>query len=167
MGQLDIGTISSVVAWILIGFGVIAIFLPFGPSIPLIWLGIFVYAFGHQWMTITQTFMALVTGIALFTIFLDYTLYRFGIRKFRAGAWGVIGAIVGFIVGSFINPIVQFVVGPVFGAIAFESLRGRDQVFSFKAGNTTVVAFMGGTIVKLAAAVAIIGLFILRLRGSV
>lgn len=154
------------VAWILIVLGFGAIFLPFAPSLPLIWFGIFLYAISHQFNEVSRNFMAAISTIAIVTIVLDYTLYRFGIRKFRAGAWGVIGALVGFVVGSFFNHVAAYIAGPILGAIAFETLRGHDQVYSFKTGNTTVVAFMGGTIVKFAAAIAMIGLFILRLQGK-
>lgn len=166
MGDLDIASISTVAAFILIAIGFFSIFLPVAPSIPLIWFGIFVYAISHGYTQITRSFMAGVSLIAVGTIFLDYTLYKFGIRKFRAGAWEVVGALIGFVAGSFLSPLASIVIGPIVGAVVFGALRGNDQVYSFKTGNTTVVAFMGGTIVKLAAALAMVGLFILRLQGK-
>lgn len=167
MGDIDFVAFASIVGWIIIVLGFASIFLPFAPSIPLVWLGIFIYAVSRHFVPIDRGFMAMISVIAVITVFLDYTLYKFGIHKFRAGGWGVIGGIVGFVVGSFISPLVSYVVGPIVGAVAFELLRGRDQVFSFKTGNTTVVAFMGGTIIKLVAALAMIGLFILKLQGKI
>jgi len=163
---MSIDTIAAAAAFILIGLGFFSIFLPVAPSIPVIWLGMFVYAFSRNFAVIDRVFMAIVSLIAIATIFLDYTLYRFGVQKFRAGLWEVLGAILGFVVGSFFAPLVAYLIGPVIGAIAFGTLRGRDQIYSWRTGNTTVVAFMGGTIVKLVAALTIIGLFILRLRGK-
>jgi uncharacterized protein YqgC (DUF456 family) len=148
MGGLTIEGIITVVAWILIVLGFGAIFLPFAPSVPLIWFGIFIYATGHHFTEVTRNFMSGISLIAAATIILDYTLYRFGIRRFRAGAWGVVGAIAGFIAGSFVNQFAAYVAGPILGAIIFETLRGRDQVYSFKTGNT------------------MIGLFVLRLQGK-
>ncbi len=83
------------------------------------------------------------------------------------GFWGVAGAIAGGGIGWLFGPVGGFIVGPILGAIISEMLRGRDRVFAYQAGNTTVVAFMGGTIVKLLAAILMIGLFSLRLEGKI
>lgn len=166
MGALTIIQIATVVCWILIGIGVISIFLPFAPGIPSIWFGIFLFAISHGFDTITRGYMGIISGVALFTILLDYTLSSFGIQKIRAGFWAVVGAIIGFIVGSFFNPFISYIVGPALGAIIAELLHGHDTVYSFTSGNTTIVAFMGGTIVKMAAALVMIGLFVLRLQGK-
>lgn len=167
MAGLTVELLSAVISFILITGGLIAILLPFAPSIPTIWFGIFVYAISHHFDVVTRNFLALITIIALFTIFLDYTLSRSGVQKIRAGGWGIAGAAIGFFIGSFFGSIVQFIIGPVLGAIIGESLHGRDQVFAFKTGNYTVVAFMGGTIIKLVAAIIMIGLFFMRLQGKV
>lgn len=166
MGTLSIIAISTVVCWILIVIGLVSIMLPFAPGIPTIWFGIFLYAISHGFDQITRNYMGIITLVAAFTIFLDYTLSSLGVHKIRAGFWGVLGAVVGFIVGSFFNPLAAYVIGPALGAIVGELLHGRDQVFAFQSGNTTIVAFMGGTVIKFAAAAAMIGLFILRLQGK-
>lgn len=146
--------------------GFIAIMFPIAPPIITIWFGIFIYAMSHNFSTIGQNYMILISLIALSTIFLDYTLSRSGSRKLQAGPWGILGAVIGGLVGSIFGPLHTYLTGPIVGAIVFELLRGRDQVYSYKAGNYTIVAFMGGTLVKLVAGVAMTGLFILRLRGS-
>ncbi len=163
---MNIESLSTVVAWALIGLGFFSIFLPIAPSIPVLWLGMFVYAASHSFEVITKPFMATVSAIAVGTIFLDYTLFHFGMQKFRAGAWEVVGAIIGFAIGSFFGQFYALVVGPALGGVIFALMRGRDQIYSFKTGNTTVVAFLGGTIVKLIAAVIMIGLFVLRIREN-
>lgn len=164
---MNIETISTVLSLILIIGGMAAIVLPFAPSIPTIWFGIFLYAISHEFTTVSQNFMVLVSGIALGTIVLDYTLSRSGVQKMMAGPWGVLGAVAGGLVGLLFGPIATYLIGPLVGAIVIELLRGRDRVYSYQSGNYTIVAFMGGTIVKLLAAIAIIGLFILRLQGRI
>jgi uncharacterized protein YqgC (DUF456 family) len=166
MDSINIIQISTIVAWALIGIGLVSIFLPFAPGIPTIWFGIFIYAISHGFDDISRNYMGIISGVAIFTIFLDYTLSSFGVQKLRASAWAVGGAIVGFIVGSFFNPFIAFIIAPALGAIIAELLRGRDQVYSFTSGNTTIVAFMGGTVVKMAAALVMIGMFVLRLQGK-
>ena len=167
MGNLDVISISTVLAWILIAIGFVSIFLPFAPGIPTIWFGIFLYAISHGFDDVSRQFMAIITAVAGITILLDYVLSSLGVQRIRAGVWGISGAIVGFILGSFIHPLAAYVIGPAVGAVIAENLHGHDQVFAFKTGNTTIIAFMGGTIIKLTAALAMIGLFVLRLQGKI
>lgn len=156
----------AVLSGLLILGGFIAIIFPIAPPIITIWFGIFIYAISQDFQTIGQSYMMLISGIAFATIILDYTLSRSGSQRLKAGPWGVLGAIVGGIVGSLFGPIHTYLTGPITGAIVFELLRGRDQVYSYQTGNYTIVAFMGGTLVKLIAGVAMTGLFILRLQGK-
>lgn len=157
-------SLSSIVSIILVLGGFVSILFPIAPSIPTIWLGIFIYAAAHQYIGVDQTFMMIISIIALGTILLDYTLSRGGVRKLQAGPWGVLGAVLGGAVGTFFGPIGTYLVGPIVGSIVVELFRGRDRVYSYQSGNYTIVAFMGGTIIKLVAALAMVGLFILRLQ---
>lgn len=162
-----IQSLATVVSFTLILGGLISIIFPIAPSIPTIWFGMFIYAISHNYLDINQNFMVIVSSIALGTIILDYTLSRGGVKKMMAGPWGIVGAIVGGGLGTFFGGLGTYIVGPIIGAIVAELLRGRDRVYSYQSGNYTIVAFMGGTIIKLIAAIAMVGLFILRLQHKV
>ncbi len=159
--------LSTIVSLALILGGLVSIIFPIAPSIPTIWFGIFIYGAAHQYIDVNQFFLMTITLIALATIFLDYTMSKGGMRKFTAGPWGIVGAVGGGLVGIFFGPFGTFLVGPILGAVAIELLRGRDRVYSYQSGNYTIIAFMGGTLIKLVAALAMIGLFILRLQHKV
>lgn len=163
---MSLETLITIVAGLLILGGFVAIIFPIAPPIITIWFGIFIYAVSQDYETIGQSYMILISGIALATVLLDYTLSRSGSQQLKAGPWGVLGAVVGGIVGLVFGPIHAYLTGPITGAIVFELIRGRDQVYSYQSGNYTIVAFMGGTLVKLIAGVAMTGLFILRLQGK-
>lgn len=162
-----IQALSTILSFALILGGLFSIAFPIAPSIPTIWFGIFIYAAAHNYLGINQQFMLIVSVIALSTIVLDYALSRSGVQKMRAGPWGIVGAVVGGAAGTLLGPIGTYLAGPILGAIIAESLRGRDRVYAYQSGNYTIVAFMGGTIIKLVAALAMIGLFILRLQHKV
>lgn len=164
---MNLTEISTLLSFVLIIGGLLAIVLPFAPSVPTIWFGIFIYGISHDYATVNEQFMILVSIIAVATIILDYTLSRSGVQRLKAGPWGVLGAVVGGIAGSFFGPFGTYIIGPILGAIVFELFRGRDRVFSYQSGKYTIVAFMGGTIVKLIASVLMIGLFILRLQAQI
>ena len=115
MDASSIITLSTALCWVLIAIGLVSIMLPFAPGIPTIWFGIFLYAISHGFDQISRNYMGIITLVAAFTIFLDYTLSSLGVKKIRAGGWGVAGALVGFIVGSFFNPFSAYVIGPALG----------------------------------------------------
>lgn len=163
---MDLATVSTILAVVLILAGVIAIIFPFTPSILTIWFGIFVYIMGHGELTTGQNFFIIVSTIAFGTMFLDYTLGKSGMGKLRAGPWGVAGAVLGGLVGSFFGTVTSYIIGPIIGAIVFELLHGHDQVFSYSTGKYTVVGSVGNTLIKLLSSIIMISLFALRLQGK-
>lgn len=159
-----IGSVATTVSFILIIGGLLTIIFPIAPAIPTIWLGIFIYAALHNYTDISQSFMTVISTIAVSTIVLDYLLSRSGVKKLQAGPWGIFGAIFGGLIGTFFGPIGTYLAGPILGALVLETVRGRDRIYSYQSGNYTIIAFMGGTIIKLVAALGMIGLFMLRLQ---
>lgn len=147
--------------------GLISIILPFLPSIPVIWLGIFLYGVGTNFAVVDAPFMLLISLLAFATIFLDYTTTVWGLKKYHGSGWGILGAVLGGIVGSLFGILGGLVIGPVFGSIIFEMLRGRDNVFGIETDRFTIVGFVGGTLVKFSVGVAMIGLFLWKIVSSV
>ena len=162
-----IETLSTIVSLALILGGLFSILFPIAPSIPTIWFGIFIYGVAHKYIDVNQQFLMVITLIALGTILLDYTMSKGGVQKFKAGPWGILGAIGGGLIGTFFGPFGSYLVGPILGSVVAELLHGRDRVYSYQTGNYTIIAFMGGTLIKLVAGIAMIGLFILRLQHKV
>ncbi|MBI4092785.1 MAG: DUF456 domain-containing protein [Candidatus Kerfeldbacteria bacterium] len=143
--------------------GLISIVIPFLPSIPVIWLGIFLYGVGTNFAVVDANFMLLISLLAFATVFLDYTTTVWGLKKYRGSFWGIVGAALGGFVGSIWGIFGAFVIGPIFGSIVFEMLRGRDNVYGVETERFTIVGFIGGTIVKFSVGVAMIGLFLWKL----
>lgn len=143
--------------------GLISIMFPFLPSIPVIWLGIFLYGVGTNFSVVTSNFMLLISLLAFATIFLDYTTTVWGLKKYHGSLWGILGAIIGGFVGSLWGILGALVVGPVLGSIIFEMIRGHDNVFGIETERFTIVGFVGGTIVKFSVGVAMIGLFLWKI----
>ena len=146
--------------------GLISIVFPFLPSIPVIWLGIFLYGVGTNFEVVNPSFMLLISLLAFATIFLDYTTTVWGLKKFHGSLWGILGAVVGGFVGSLWGILGALVIGPVFGSIIFEMLRGRDNVFGLETERFTIIGFIGGTLVKFSVGVAMIGLFLWKILSA-
>lgn len=145
----------------LVGF--LSILFPFLPSVLVIWLGAFIYGVGTDFEVVDPSLMLIISALAFGTILLDYFSNAWGHRRFRGTVWGVLGAVVGGFVGAVFGPFGGFVLGPVFGAIVFEMIRGRDNIFGIETDHFTIVGFIGGTLVKFAVGVAMMGLFLWRL----
>jgi uncharacterized protein len=146
---------------VLVGF--VGIFFPVVPSIPLIWFGILLYGLATNFAVVDGQFLLLISVLGLVVVLLDLIAYLWGGKPFSANFWGVSGAVVGGLVGSFFGLFYGLVVGPVFGAIIGQLLFGRDALFAIETKRYIIIGYVGGTIIKIAVGVAMVGLFIWRL----
>lgn len=153
--------------FLMIGIGVIGIIFPIVPSIPLIWLGIFLYAVLTDFATLSSQTLVIISAIGFAVILFDSVSSIWGNKPFEGTFIGVLGGIVGWLVGSFVGPLAAYVIGPITGAIVAELLLGKDNVFGIELERYTIIAFVGGTLTKLAAAVAMIGLFLYHTIGKI
>lgn len=145
--------------------GLVSIIFPFLPSIPLIWLGIFLYAIATRFEKIDEKFLVIMTVLLLVVIFLDYITEVWGIKNLKFSFWAIFGAVIGGLIGSFINLFWGLIIGPLAGTIVGEIISGQDLAFEVKMKKYTVICFVAGTILKISVAVGMIGLFIWKLAG--
>jgi uncharacterized protein YqgC (DUF456 family) len=163
---MDLGAAASVILAITVMFlGLAGIFIPIIPSTPLIWFGIFLYGVVTGFEKVTTDFLLTISALALATVFLDWMSTIWSMKKFHASTWSVFGAVIGGLIGTLMGPIATWVVGPILGGIIAGMMVGNDNVFAVRRGRVTVVAFLGGTVVKLTLGLLMIGLFFLRITG--
>jgi uncharacterized protein YqgC (DUF456 family) len=55
---------------------------------------------------------------------------------------------------------IAFLIGPFIGAVIGEVYAGRDGVYKIKFKNYSLIGFVGGTLVKMAVGVAILGIYV-------
>ncbi len=89
----------AILCSILMVVGIVGVFVPIIPGIPLAWLGLFIYAIGTGFERIS-----LVTIIVLFILMalimlLDFLAPMLGAKKYRASKLGIMGAFIGLIAG--------------------------------------------------------------------
>lgn len=155
--------ILFILCFFLILTGFIGILFPIVPSIPFIWFGIVLFAIATNFQHFDSAFILLVSVFGLVVVLIDFMARLWGGKEFRANAWSVIGAVIGGLVGSFFGYLYAFVIGPLVGAIVSELLRGRDRVFSLETRRYIIIGYIGGTIVKFAVGITMVGLFIWQL----
>jgi len=161
---MDYGLIIvTIVCFAIMIAGLISIIFPFLPSIPFIWLGIFLYAVATKFEKIDEKFVLTITIMLLAVILLDYITEFWGLKRWRFSFWAVFGAVLGGIIGSFFNLVLGLLLGALVGALIAEVLSGQDITFAIKMKKYTIICFVAGTIIKLAVGVSMIGMFIYKL----
>lgn len=159
-------TILLTICFIVMLTGFVSILFPIVPAIPFIWFGIVLYGIATNFADIDPSFLLLISVLGLSVVLLDFIAYLWGRKEFRANGLMVIGAVFGGLVGSFFGPLYSLVVGPVIGAIGSGLMIGRDRPFAFETKQFIVIGYVGGTIIKFAVGVAMIGLFLWKLVTS-
>ena len=95
---------------------------------------------------------ALITlgAIAVVVTVLDYVVPVWGTKRFGGSKYGMRGATVGLIIGLFLGPM-GIIIGPLIGAFVGEMIFKDDIGYAFKAGFGSLLGFLTGIGLKLAA----------------
>jgi uncharacterized protein YqgC (DUF456 family) len=134
---------------ILMVLGIIGCLVPVLPGPPLSFLGLIllhVTRFGH----FPKNTLMILAAIAVIVTILDYIVPVWGTKKFGGSKYGIRGATVGLIIGFFLGPI-GIVLGPFIGAFVGEMIFKDDLNYAFKAGFGSLLGFLTGIGLKLAA----------------
>jgi uncharacterized protein YqgC (DUF456 family) len=134
---------------ILMIIGIIGCLVPVLPGPPLSFLGLIllqVSKFGD----FSSTTLIVLAAITIVVTILDYIVPIWGTKKFGGSKYGTRGATVGLIIGLFLGPV-GIIVGPLLGAIVGEMIFKDDMGYAVKAGFGSLLGFLTGIGLKLAA----------------
>lgn len=163
MGILEIVLFS--ISLIIMLVGMAGIIVPIIPSIPLIWLGAFIYAIFTHFEKVTWLILVIFALLTIFSIVLENLGNVYGAKKFGATKWGIIGSIAGTGVGFYIGGPIGLILGPIAGTIIFELIGGKDYKRALKSGLGNFVGFLGGSVIKIVFGLTMIGIFIWKVFG--
>jgi uncharacterized protein YqgC (DUF456 family) len=117
----------------------------------------------HRWLlpeTVTWTAIAWIAALCALSIVADFGGTILGARLFGGGKWGMAGAGTGAFVGMFFS-LPALIFGTVFGAVAAEKfIAKKSGRTSLLAGVGAAMGFALSTVVRLACALAMIGVFL-------
>ncbi len=146
---------------ILMILGIMGCLVPVLPGPPISYLGLImlhVTRFGQ----FTTTVLVSLAAIAIVVTILDYIVPIWGTRKFGGSKYGIRGATVGLIIGLFLGPV-GIIVGPLIGAIVGELIFKDDMKYAIRAGFGSLLGFLTGIGLKLAASFVITFYFVKEL----
>ena len=146
-------------AALLVGLGLVGLFLPGLPGAPLILMGLILGAWANDFTYVGLWTIVVLTVLAGLTYAVDFWATMFGAKKFGASKRAIIGALIGAIAGLFLGlPGVIF--GPFIGAVVGELLAQKDLRQATRAGFGATIGLVLGAALKLAMAFAMIGVFL-------
>ena len=134
---------------LLIILGIIGCLVPVLPGPPLSFLGILMLhlsRFGQF-----PNHVLIIFGVVAVTVtILDYIVPLWGTRKFGGSKYGSRGATVGLVTGFFLGPA-GIILGPFIGAFIGEMIFRDDIRYAARACIGSLLAFLSGIGLKLAA----------------
>lgn len=145
-------------AILLMIIGIIGCLVPVLPGPPLSFLGILTLQF-TRFAEVSANLLIILATVAILVSVLDYIVPIWGTKKFGGSKYGARGATVGLIIGLFFGPP-GIIIGPFLGAVVGEMIFKDDFRYALKAGFGSLLGFMMGVGLKLAASFAITFYFI-------
>lgn len=154
----------QIILWIIVIalflIGLVGTILPALPGTPLIFAGTLVYGIWTGFEEVTFPVLAVLGGIAIGALLLEYAAEAYGAKRFGATKYGIWGAIIGGIVGFVALSIPGLLVGLFLGAVIPEMLlSGRSLNGALRIGWGSLLGFLGGTLMKFVLGLVMIGIF--------
>jgi len=142
--------------------GLAGCILPMLPGTPLVFAGIYIYAWLTGFTIISRNLIIIFLILTVVSVVIEYISSSIGSKKFGASKLGFLGAFVGAIIGVFFVPW-GLILGPLCGALIGELIIGKKIKEAFRAGGGAVLGFFGGTFLKIVASFVMISLFTINL----
>lgn len=142
-------------------FGLIGCLVPVLPGPPLSFAGILLLHF-TRFAHYGKWTLIILAAVTVAVTILDYIFPVWGTRKFGGSKYGTRGATVGLIIGFFLGPA-GIIIGPLIGAIVGELIFKDDFRYALKAGIGSLLGFLTGIGLKLAASFVMTFYFIKEL----
>jgi uncharacterized protein YqgC (DUF456 family) len=138
-----------ILAVILMVIGIIGCLVPVLPGPPISYLGLILLHITRFGQFSTNVLISLAIVTIVVTI-IDYVVPLWGTKKFGGSKYGIRGAAVGLVIGLFLGPV-GIIIGPFIGAIVGELIFKDDIGYALKAGLGSLLGFLTGVGLKLAA----------------
>ena len=143
--------------------GIIGCLVPVLPGPPFSFLGLMLLHFS-RFGNFSNSTLIVLGAIAIIVTLLDYILPVWGTKRLGGSKYGTRGATVGLIIGLFLGPL-GIILGPLIGAFVGEMIFKDDLSYAFKAGFGSLLSFLTGIGLKLAASFVITFYFVRELMS--
>jgi uncharacterized protein YqgC (DUF456 family) len=143
---------------ILILAGLVGIFLPVVPGIPVVLAGMLLAGLtGHF---ISTGGIIVLVALTLVSVLMDLFSGALGAKYSGAGILSMAGAILGAILGFSLLGFVGMFIGPALGVLIFELLTKRSIKKSTRSAGYTLIATTVGILINVLIAISMLAIFI-------
>jgi hypothetical protein len=151
-----------IVAVVLVIAGLAGTVLPALPGVPLIFFGVLLAAWAEDFQRITGLTIAILAVLTVIGVAVDYLAASMSAKRAGASRAGILGAAIGTVAGI-VTGLWGLLFMPLVGAAIGEFIAHRDALRAGRVGVATWVGLLVGTVVKLAVAFTMIGVFVAAL----
>jgi uncharacterized protein len=148
-----------VLAVVLVVIGLAGTVLPALPGVPLIFIGVLTAAWAENFERITGVTIAILAVLTVIGVVIDYVAASLSAKRAGASRAGLVGAALGTVAGI-VTGLWGLLFMPLVGAAIGEFISHRDALRAGRVGVATWVGLLAGTVVKLAVAFTMIGVFV-------
>ncbi len=148
-------------AFLMMSFGIIGIFIPLLPGVPLAWLGLLIYALATDFTTIPILAIFIFLFLTLLTIVIDIAAPIIGAKKYDASKYGLTGAVLGFLIGIMTLGPIGIIAGPLLGAFTGELFAGKNSDRAARSAKGVILGFLAGSLLKLIVILIMTGFLLL------
>ena len=146
-----------VIAAALILVGLIGAIIPALPGIPLIFGGIWLFAWADRYQHLGMWWLLGIAVIGVVGLVVDLLAGALGAKHVAASQQAVWGAVAGTVIGLFFG-LPGLLLGPFLGAVAGELAAGNSVLRSAHVGVGTWIGLLFGTLVKLVSSLMMVAL---------
>jgi uncharacterized protein YqgC (DUF456 family) len=155
-------TLILIGCYLLMLVGLAGCILPMLPGTPLVFAGIYIYAWLTGFTVISRNLILIFLILTVISVVIEYVSSSIGSKKLGASKLGFIGAFIGAVIGVFFVPW-GLILGPLAGALTGELIIGKNIKEAVRSGTGAVIGFFGGTLLKIAISFIMIAFFTIRL----
>lgn len=151
-----------ILALLLIAAGLAGTVLPAVPGVPLIFAGLLLAAWIDGFTRIGTTTVIVFALLAALAWAVEYLAALAGAKRAGASPQALVGAALGTMAGVF-SGLWGLLFMPLLGAAAGEYLARRDLPHAGRVGFATWLGMLAGTVLKVAIAFLMVGVFVAAL----
>ncbi len=133
--------------------GIVGCLVPVLPGPPISYVGLLSLHFS-KFATFSHSLLITLAVVTIIVTIIDYIVPIWGTKKFGGSKYGTRGATIGLIVGLFFGPL-GIILGPFVGAFVGEIIFKDDVNYAIKASFGSLLGFLTGIGLKLAASLVI------------
>lgn len=161
--SVELQQILYIVSAALIVIGLLGVFLPVLPGIPLAFVGMVLAAWVGGFKEISVLVLILLGLLTAASLAIDFLASALGAKRAGASKMAIVGAGLGSLVGMIFFSLPGLILGPFVGVMAVETVQGKSMREAGKIGFATWIGMAVGVALKVGLAFAMMGIFLFAL----